>query len=163
MSNASCGNWIQNIVILDCYADHSGENTPSPTYGFGYLVNGNTVFYGNTAGTHNYAPDVYNEGSYYNYSPCVNLTQDNTVTRINQGNCTGVSIYNGSNYEVILYSTDGNPVSQTISVGGNKSPSFVPILFHSNLLVTITYMEPIGSNRVLKKSLKIADLACRLW
>ena len=120
---------IQNIVILDCYADHSGENKPSPTYGFGYLVNGNTVFYGNTAGTHNYAVDVYNEGSYYNYSPCVNLTQGNTVTRINQGNCTGISIYNGSNYEVILYSTDGNPVSQTISVGGNNHQVSFPYYF----------------------------------
>ena len=48
---------------------------------------------------------------------------------INQGNCTGISIYNGSNYEVILYSTDGNPVSQTISVGGNNHQVSFPYYF----------------------------------
>ena len=113
-----------NVIFLDNDARNSGQK-PSYTFGYGYLISGDVIFYGNTA--ENCAGgDVY----YHRvYSLPFGVDQENTITRIAQGNCKGISMYDGSSYTVILYSVDGNPVSQTITVGGNNYEVSFPYYF----------------------------------
>jgi hypothetical protein len=40
------------------------------------------------------------------------------ITEVAQGNCSGVIVANGDQRDVILFSTDGNPVNQNIELGG---------------------------------------------
>lgn len=117
----------QDIVLLDNYAAHGGQK-PAPLYGCGYLIPlaaahpDNVAFFGQT-GMANTLGDVriFNEAT-QNYDTH-SLPDDFTlptalpVVRINQGNCTGIAINQGTLAKFVLYSTDGNPVDQQIDVG----------------------------------------------
>jgi hypothetical protein len=109
----------QNFVITGCNAQNCGQK-PSPTYGYGYLVSGDTVFYNNTASS-NKMGDLNLYGTIY--TPVVNgISPPNstkTATVVNQGNCSGVIItIDPTHKELVLYSNDGNPVSQQLELGG---------------------------------------------
>ena len=113
-----------NVVFLDNDAQNSGQK-PNYTFGYGYLISGDVIFYGNAV-ENCVGGDVHYYGVYL--LP-FGVYQGNNITRIAQGNCKGISMYDGSNYTVILYSTDGNPVSQTIIIGGNNHEVSFPYYF----------------------------------
>jgi len=58
--------------------------------------------------------------NYRIYTPAQDTVISSTgkrAVRVNQGNCTGLIITNGSYKTLVLYSVDGNPVSQQIELG----------------------------------------------
>ena len=107
-----------NFVFTGCSATNAGEK-PSPTYGYGFLIHGDTAFCNNTASS-NKGGDVYLDGP--TYTPPRNgvtpSTSTKTASAVNQGNCSGVIINLDSTHkELVLYSNDGNAVNQQIELG----------------------------------------------
>jgi hypothetical protein len=108
-----------NFVIVGCNAIDAGIK-PNPTYGYGFIISGDTVEYNNTA-SNDTGGDLYLNGTVYTgiisaISPSVS---PKTAVTINQGNCIGIEINKDSTHkELVLYSSDSNPVNQQISLGG---------------------------------------------
>jgi hypothetical protein len=113
------GNLVkQNVVITGCDSRNAGQK-PDALYGAGYLINGDTVIYNNTASSNRvdlllWAAPITPMGD--GISP---PTSTKTATAINQGNCSGVMVtLDATHKELVLYSNDGNPVSQQLELGG---------------------------------------------
>jgi hypothetical protein len=108
-----------NFVIVGCNAINAGLES-NPTYGYGFLISGDTVEYNNTA-SKDTGGDLYLNGTVYTpiisaISPSVS---SKTAVTINQDNCLGVEINIDSTHkELVLYSSDGNPVNQQIALDG---------------------------------------------
>jgi hypothetical protein len=112
---------VNNVVITGCNAISGGEK-PDYTYGFGYLLNGDQVLCNNTAS--------WNEGgavsiggilSSSNYQDTICPSSSSKIAyEINQGNCKGCYIDEGSSYEVVVFSNDGFDVDQNVSIGGKN-------------------------------------------
>jgi hypothetical protein len=105
---------------------NNGNGTFGPQYGAGYLIDGlsDIILYNNTASS-NVIADIraWNGSAYVNITPVANeiypSTSLKTDSGVSQGNCGGVIINTDSTHEeLILYSTDGNPVNQQIALGG---------------------------------------------
>jgi len=104
---------------------YNGDGTYGPQYGAGYLVDGlaDIILYNNTASSNSVAAiRVWNGSIYVNATPVVNeicpSSSIKTALGVSQGNCSGVIIQTDSTHkELILYSTDGNPVNQQIALG----------------------------------------------
>jgi hypothetical protein len=108
----------QNVVFTGCHATNAGLK-PTPTYGYGYLINGDTVIYNNTASSNTNGDLYVNRDEHANILDAIS-PPDSTKTAldVNQGNCSGVIINIDSTHkELVLYSNDGNPVSQPIELG----------------------------------------------
>lgn len=118
-----------NIVIVGSSAANSGKKT-APTYGAGYLIDGlrDVILYNNTGSTNwsSYNARWWDGTVYTNIttSPISQVfpsTSVKTTAGISVGNCAGTVINNGNGtYLIVAYSTDGNPVSQSITVAGNS-------------------------------------------
>jgi len=110
-----------DVVITGCSAIGAADRNTAYTYGYGYLLSGDTVEYGNTASDD--AGGVLNlDGNIY--TSMVNgispVSSAKTATSILEGNCAGTMIdLDSTHKELVLYSNDGNPVSQQIELGGN--------------------------------------------
>ena len=109
-----------NLVIAGCNAVGAAAGNPGYTYGFGYLLSGDIVEYGNTASS-NAGGDLYLDGT--KHTPVINgitpSTSKKTATAVNQGNCSGVMInIDATHKELVLYSTNGSAVNQNIPLGG---------------------------------------------
>jgi hypothetical protein len=110
----------QNFVITGCNAQNCGQK-PNFEYGAGYLINGDTVEYNNSA-SNNRGPDLLLWDA--PITPIQNgISPPNSTkaaTAVNQGNCSGVIItIDPTHKELVLYSNDGNPVSQQLELGRN--------------------------------------------
>jgi len=110
----------QNIVITGCNAQNCGQK-PNALYGAGYLINGDTVVYNNTASGNKKADLLLYAAPITPIQNGISLpTSTKTASAINQGNCSGVMInIDATHKELVLYSNDGNPVSQQLELGGN--------------------------------------------
>jgi hypothetical protein len=109
-----------NLVITGCNAVGAADGNPGYTYGFGYLLSGDTVEYGNTASSDaGGALDL--DGTVY--SSMVNGISPpgsaKTASSVSVGNCSGVMInIDATHKELVLYSTNGSAVNQNIPLGG---------------------------------------------
>jgi hypothetical protein len=110
----------QNVVLTGCNASDAGQK-PTPTYGYGYLINGDTVVCNNTASSNTHGALYINGEVYTNIVDAISPSDSIKVaTAVNQGNCSGVMIsVDATHKELVLYSNDGNPVSQQLELGGN--------------------------------------------
>jgi hypothetical protein len=114
-----------NCVIIGSSASNGGEK-PGALYGAGYLVDGrsDTILYNNTASGNSVAAlRAWNGTAYVNITPVANeiypSTSIKTDAGVSQGNCSGIIINTDATHEeLILYSTDGNPVNQQLPLGG---------------------------------------------
>jgi hypothetical protein len=175
----------QGIVIIDCTATgagqkpsnfDNGDGTIGPQYGAGFILpfqagRDDFIINGCTGGPPaNVLGDlrVWNGSGYTNYTPPVNLTMPagRIITRITQGNCTGIAETKGSTYDLYLYSTDGNPVSQNITLpnGNSYTAAFTDFLIakavSGNPPGTFTH----GTTHTAKVTLTItpSNLACQM-
>jgi len=109
-----------NVVITGCNAIDAADGNRGYTYGYGYLLSGDTIEYGNTASL-DAGGDLNINGVVYTPMPDAISPSNSTKTAslVNQGNCSGVMINLDSTHkELVLYSTNGNSVSQQIELGG---------------------------------------------
>jgi hypothetical protein len=114
-----------NCVIVGSSAVNGGEK-PAALYGAGYLVDGrsDTIIYNNTAfGNSVAALRAWNGTAYVNITPVANEIYPSSSVKtdagVTQGNCSGIIINTDATHEeLILYSTDGNPVNQQLPLGG---------------------------------------------
>ena len=108
---------VNNVVITGCNASDGGEK-PGYTYGFGYLLNGDEVLCNNTAaGNAGGAVAIAGVLLSTNYQDTTCLSSK-VAYEINQGNCKGCYIDEGSSYEVVVFSKDGAAVNENVSIGG---------------------------------------------
>jgi hypothetical protein len=121
----SAGTSEQDYVITGCNATNCGQK-PTTSEGFGYLIGSypstidDVIEYGNTA-SNNALGTMLVDGTIY--SSIVNgispVSSVKTATAVSQSNCSGVIVNTDSTHkELVLYSTDGNPVNQSINLGG---------------------------------------------
>jgi hypothetical protein len=124
-----------NCVVVGSSAADAGlkpagfnnrDGTYGLQYGAGYLVDGksDTILYNNSASLNSVADiRAWNGSKYVNVTAVANKVYPSssikTDSGVFQGNCSGVIINTDSTHkELILYSTDGNPVNQQIALGG---------------------------------------------
>jgi hypothetical protein len=141
-----------NFIYLDNVAANSGQwNNISPT-GYGYMAGfmnplmpnqDSAIFFGNTSGGGNTWADVEvwdaPNNTYHKYTlpyDFVFPTGNKVVTRITQGNCTGIAVWDTTYWDVYLYSSDQNPVSETIVLPDNTPllVSFTDFLIQRNIV-----------------------------
>ena len=108
----------QNVVLTGCNASDAGQK-PTPTYGYGYLINGDTVVCNNTASSNTNGALYINGEAYTNVLDTISPSDSIKVAiAVNQGKCSGVMIsVDATHKELVLYSNDGNPVRQPIELG----------------------------------------------
>jgi hypothetical protein len=138
---------VNDLVITGCDSQNAGQKVPAPVYGNGYLVGsvagaGNdVVFYGNTAST-NIGDDLMLDGTAH--TPVIDgispIGSTKTAVNVSQGNVAGVLIsLNATHRELVLYSTDANPVNQQIELGGYFASDDGNVYTFSGTKVTATF------------------------
>jgi hypothetical protein len=137
------------VVLLDCAGTNAGKKIGT-AYGTGFLMSIDTTKNpsddaivsgltggGNTLGdmmVYNGTTDTFDK----KYTPPIDLVIGSTriQTRISQGNCTGIAVWNSTYWDVYIYSSDQNPVNQTITLpDGTQLPvSFTDFLIQRNII-----------------------------
>jgi len=115
-----------DCVITDCDARNAGRKTGGAVYGAGFLLTSGDVVFSHNTGSGNANGDlrVWDpvEGHYDDYSPPIDIIipsgSTKVAARIDQGNMSGLEITDGSRKTLVLFSSDGSPVSQEIELGG---------------------------------------------
>jgi len=133
-----------NFVILDCAATGAGQK-PGATYGAGYLISDYNsgdgfIVNGNTGGS-NALGDlrIFNKstGIFDVHTPPINYTiPAQTVNRVSVGNCAGIAVTDGSAYDLYLYSTDGQPVNQVVTLPNGNTQQVTFTDYHIAKVVT---------------------------
>jgi hypothetical protein len=114
---------MNDLVFTGCDAQYAGRN-PSYIYGFGYkLVLGDIVEYGNTASNNAGGAMLMYNTTYTSLVDGINPpSSTKTAVNVSQGNCKGVVITTSVNhYELVLYSSDGNVVNQTLTLPNSNA------------------------------------------
>ena len=120
---------------------NNGDGTIGPQYGCGFLMShdplkGDDFIVNGLTGGNNKLGDmrVYSEAAGFTaYTPPVNMVygSNRVVTRITQGNCTGIAVWNAIYWDVYLYSSDQNPVTQTMVL---PDGTLLPVVFTDFLI-----------------------------
>jgi len=142
-----------NCVIVGSSAANGGEK-PGALYGAGYLLDGRSdiILLNNQASSDSVAAiRAWNGSTYVNITPVANKIYPSSTIKtdlaLSQGNCSGVIINTDAIHkELILYSTDGNPVNQQIPLAGyyTSSDGNTYTFVGTNLVAQFTNYTVIG-------------------
>jgi hypothetical protein len=145
---------VTNAVILDSICKNAGRSD-TVLYGAGiYLGNALTaeiILQGNS-GSGNAKGDVglFNGSgiTYHAFPYNAVLNSNKTVTRVSQGNCVGIDVFDPTSktHDVFLYSSDGNAVNQTIKLsdGTVVTASFTDFMIQWSIVAGPTPMRIVG-------------------